>query len=157
MCEPITIMAGAALAGSAISGVGMLQQGQAANEAAQYNVALGEIAVQDALERADIEKQLLGQQFLKEKATGRAQTGSSGIRIGTGSTLDWENDLTETYISDKATIDLNAAKEISGIRNQQTLDTAQGQSAARAGQIGAAGSLLSGAGKAGSMMYTPGG
>lgn len=153
MCVPL--VAGVMVAGAAMSAMGQMQQGQAAQKAAEYNVALGEIAAQDALERADIEKQLLGQQFLKEKATGRAQAGSSGIRIGTGSTLDWENDLTETYISDKATLDLNAAKEISGIRNQQTLDTAQGQSAARAGQIGAAGSLLSGAGKAGSMMYTP--
>lgn len=157
MCEPITIAAGEMMAGSAISAYGQYQQGQAANAAAQYNVAVGEIAAQDALERADVEKQLLAHEFLKDKAKGRVSFGASGVRLGSGSTLDWENDLTETYISDKAQLDYNAAKEVAGIRNQQTLDTMQGKSAATAGKIGAAGSLLSGAAKSGSMLYTPGG
>lgn len=154
MCEPVTI---AMAAGVGLSAMGQLQEGQAKNAAAEHNIAMGDIAAADALERADVDKQLLAHQFLKDRATGRNQVGSSGVRLDSGSTLDWENDLTETYISDKAGIDLNTSKETFGIRNQQSLDKSQGEGAVNAGRIGAAGSLLSGAARTGSLMQTPGG
>jgi len=142
-------------AGLAMSAMGQMQQGQAAADAADYNVKMGEIAAADAYERAETDKQLLAHDFLKTKATGQTQTAGGNIRIGTGSSLDWENDLIDTYISDKAGVDLNTSREVSGIRNQQTLDAVQGKSARNASRIGAAGSLLAGAAKTGSVLYTP--
>lgn len=153
MCLPL--IAGAAVAGSALTAYGKVQEGKAAQDAAEYNIALGEMQAQDALYQAEQEKQQLAHQFLKEKAAGQVQTAGSNIRIGTGSSLDWENDLIETYISDKALVDENAARGISGIRNQQNLDEAQGNNARTAGNIGAGASLLSGAGTAAKIWYQP--
>ena len=153
MCIPI--VAGVMLAGSAMSAMGKAQEGQAAADAAEYNIALGEIQASDAMSQAEDEKQQLAHQFLKEKGAGQVETAGSNIRLGTGSSLDWENDLIETYISDKAGIDENTGRAIYGIRNQQKLDAMQGESAKKAGQIGAGGSLLAGAGQAAGQWYTP--
>jgi hypothetical protein len=143
------------VAGSALQAYNQVQAGNAANDAAQYNVAMGDLAAADAAATAEDEKQLLAHKFLQEKATGRAEIGASGVKIGTGSGLDWENTLIETFISDKAAIDEGTARTVSGISNQQELEAAQGRGAQRAGQIGAGASLLSGAGRAGAAFYQP--
>jgi len=132
-----------------------LQQGQAAKSAAEHNIALGEIAAADATDRAEADKQLLAHQFLGEKGAGRTQFAGSNIRLDSGSALDWENDLSEKFISDKAQIDLGASKEIFGIRSQQELDARQGESAVAASRLKAGASLLSGAASAGNSFIVP--
>jgi hypothetical protein len=143
------------MAGSAMQAYGSYQQGQAAKDAADYNVALGDIQAKDVAKQAETEKDHLARAFAQERGAGIASTGASGVRIGTGSSLDWENDLISTFIEDRAAIDENTARTVYGIRNQQTLDASQGSSAATAGKIGAGSSLLAGAGKASAQWYTP--
>lgn len=152
MCAPAVIPI-AMMAGTAMQAYGQYQQGQAAAAAARENIAAGELEARDVYARAENEKQLLAFQMQRELGTGRAQAGASGTRIGTGSNLDWENDLLENYISDKAQIDENAAKAVYGVQRGMRLEAMQGNSAVRAGNLGAGASLLSGAGKAAGQWY----
>ena len=152
MCAPAVIPIAMA-AGSAMQAYGQYQQGQAAQKAAQENIASGEMEARDVYARAENDKQLLAQSMLREKATGQTQAAGGNLRISQGSSLDWENDLLETYISDKAQIDENAAKGVYGIERKNRLLAMEGNSAARAGKIGAASSLLSGAGKVAGQWY----
>jgi hypothetical protein len=136
-----------------MSSIGQIQQGQAAKTAAEYNAQVGEIQAADAYERGEFQKQLLAQDYLRAKGEGRAQIGSSGVRLDTGSSLDWERDLSETFVADRATIDENVSREVYGIRSQQRLDRLQGESAQTASMFGAGASLLSGAGTAAGYWY----
>jgi hypothetical protein len=148
-------MAGVALAGVGMSAAGQMQAGQAAQNSAEYNAALGEMAARDAMERGESDKQTLAQQFGRDMSTGKAQIGASGVRVGTGSGLDWENELIDTYVADKAAIDMNTANKVAALRNGSTLDLAEGNSARSAANMAAAGSLLSGAGRVADKWYTP--
>jgi hypothetical protein len=150
MCEPVLILAGA---GMAMTAIGQYQQGQSAAAAAEYNAQMGELQARDLEAQARDEKEQLGLLYARERASGRADTAASGVRVGTGSSLDWENDLLENYILDRAQIDMNTARGVSGIRNQGVLDRAQGRASKRAGAMGAGGSLLSGAGTVSNMWY----
>ena len=152
MCAPAVIPI-AMMAGSAMSAMGSIQQGQAANKAAQENIASGELEAKDVYARAENDKQLLAHAMLREKATGQTQAAGGNLRISQGSSLDWENDLLETYISDKAQIDENAAKGVTGIERSNRLYALEGASAKRAGYTNAGASLLSGAGKAAGQWY----
>lgn len=153
MCAPAVM--GLMAAGSLFQAAGQMQQGQAAKSAADYNVALGELQARQTMEASAEEEQQLAQQFLRERGAGRSQIGASGVRLDSGSSLDWENDLIETFVSDRSSLKEGTAIQVANIRNQQRLDKAQGASAYRAGQIGAAGSLLSGAGQVANIWYQP--
>ncbi len=151
MCEPVTI----ALAASAgMSAMSAMQQGQAAGAAAEENIATGEIQARDVYARVEDDKQQLAHSMLRDKATGQTQTAGGNLRVSQGSSLDWENDLLETYVSDKAAIDENASREVYGIQRGMRLEKMAGDSAKRAGAMNAGASLLSGAGAAGSQWQT---
>ena len=153
MCIPI--MAGVALAGAAMSAKGQMDAGNAAKNSADYNAAMGEFAARDALSRVEDDKQDLAQLYTRERSTGRTQIGSSGVRVGTGSGLDWENDLIENYVFDKATLSDNAALEADALRRGVALERAKGESALAASRTAAAGSAISGIGAVAGRWYTP--
>lgn len=153
MCAPAIIPIAMA-AGSAMQAVGSIQQGQAARAAADENIQAAEILARDVYAQAEDDKQQLALSMLREKATGQAQAAAAGTRVGTGSNLDWENDLLETYVLDKAAIDENASRSAYGINRQIRLENMGANSAVAAGRMGAATSLLSGAGKASAQWYS---
>lgn len=132
-----------------------IQSGKAQQDAAEYNIEMGEIQARDVLDQTNREKEQLALIYGQEEAQGLSEFAASGTRLGVGSSLDWQNDLSETLVSDNAALDEGAARTITGIRNQQNLDKAQGDSAVDASYLRAGGSLLSGAGKAANMWYTP--
>lgn len=147
------------LAGSAVSAVGQYETGQANSAAAAYQAQVAtnnaKIAMQNATwesasgETASVNKGLETRGTLGKA---KAYTAASGVDVNTGSAPTVRAGAEEMGLLDQLTIRSNAAKKAYGEEVQATSDTAQSQldtfqsqQAATAGDIGAAGSLLSGA------------
>ena len=146
-------------AGTAISGVGQYEAGQARSQAAAYQAQVAannaEIARRNATmdiqsgETAAVNQGLkTAQRVGQEKAT----QGASGLDVNSGSAVAVRAGTAQVGMLDALTIRSNAAKKAYGEQVQATSDTAQSQllsaessQAATAGEIGAAGTLLSGA------------
>ena len=135
------------------------QQGQAARKRADYqeevmeqNQALAAQQARNVQTKAEKEKQDLRLQLSRMKAEGRTGYASSGVSLGSGSHQDWEGDLSERAQLDMDMIDYNADVDAWGFKvqgtnysNQGRLKALEGSQAERAGNLGAASSLLSGA------------
>lgn len=149
----------AGLAGSAISAAGQVEAGQAGAASASYRsqVALNnaEIAKRNAVQDIQSGEIAAVNQGLKTRtAVGneKAQQGASGIDVNTGSAVGVRAGTAEMGMLDALTIRSNAAKQAYGQKVAETsdiaqsqLDTMEGEQAQTAGEIGAAGTLLSGA------------
>jgi hypothetical protein len=153
------VMLGVGLAGTAVSAYGQYKAGQAQSEAAAYqaqvaannaNIARQNASFESAAgEVASVNKGLATRATVgKEKA----YAGTSGVDVNTGSAATVRGGTEEMGLLDQLTTRSNAAKKAWASNVQATSDTAQSQlyqfessQAATAGDIGAAGSLLSGA------------
>jgi hypothetical protein len=148
----------AGLVGGAVSAYGSYESGQAtsAAEAYQAQVAANNAKVAQTNARLDIQagETAATNQGLKTRAqvgTEKAGQGAGGIDVNTGSAVGVRAGSEEIGQLDALTIRSNAAKQAYGQLVTATSDTAQSQlataesgQAAEAGDIGAAGSLLSG-------------
>ena len=158
---------GIAAAGLALSVIGtgagvmgQLQQASAAKASANYQseVAAGnqQIAKQNAAYTAAEGEAQAGQQQQKVRAQEGAilaGQGSSGVDINSPTSQAVRASQSELGALDAQTIRANAARKAYGFESQAanfgnaaSADTATGENAQTAGEIGAAGSLLSGAG-----------
>ena len=156
MCSVELALIGAS---TAMTAAGQHQQGQAAKKAGEYqaqahatNAALGEQRARDALMRGAVEErkhrrqtaQLIGQQTAAQAA--------NGLDVSFGSTLNVALDTAMLGELDALTIRENAKREARGEklgahdqRRQAALRSAGARNAATAGNVRAAGSILSGA------------
>ncbi len=152
-------MAAVGLLGAGVSAFGQYESGQANSAAAAYQAQVAannaKIAMQNATwesqagETASVNKGLQTRAAVgNEKAYGAA----SGIDVNTGSAPAVRAGTEEMGLLDQLTIRSNAAKKAYGEEvtatsdiAQSQLDTMQSKQASIAGDIGAAGSLLSGA------------
>lgn len=152
-------LAAVGVAGTAVSAFGQYEAGQANAAAAAYqaqvaannaNIARQNASFESAAgEAASVNKGLQTRATVgKEKAYG----GASGIDVNSGSAPKVRAGTEEMGLLDQLTIRSNAAKQAWAQNVQATSDEAQsqllqfeGKQAATAGDIGAAGSLLSGA------------
>ena len=157
-------IAGLALSaiGTGIGAMGQMQQASAAKASADYQakVAQGnaEIASQNANMAAASGEAQAAISEQKTRATVGAELaaqGSSGVDINspTATAVRTSQDMTGQL--DAQTIRSNAARQAYGyetqstnFENQSSADTAQGNNAMTAGEVGGAGSLLSGVGNA---------
>jgi hypothetical protein len=156
-------MAAVGLIGAGISAYGAYEQGQAtsAAEAYQAQVAANNAVIAEQNARLDIQagETAATNQGLKTRAqvgTEKAGQGAGGIDPNTGSAVAVRAGTEEIGYLDSMTIRSNAAKSAYGQLVTATSDTAQSRlasaessQAATAGDIGAAGSLLSGIGTVG--------
>ena len=159
-------MASLALASIALSAVGILvgmsgqrQQGEAANKQALYNARVARrnavmagYAAQDALDRGARDELTTRLQYKQIKGRQRAAFAANGVVVDEGSALDVVLDTVALGEFDALTVRSNAAKEAFNYREQADqfnssawMQTIAGKDAQRAGYIGAAGTLLSGA------------
>ncbi len=151
----------ATVAATAVSAYGAIQQGQAAQNQADYQAAVdrnnqqvAEWQAADALDRgAEAERQhrTRVQQVLGSQ---RAAMASNGLDLSSGSPLDILSDTAMFGELDALTIRSNAEREAYGhrVRSQDFAASAQlaqmrGSSAATAGMVGAGSTLLTGTGK----------
>lgn len=168
MCEPVSIAAGIAIvAGAAISAYGQKKAGDAAKAAGDYNAAvarnnaiLSQRAAKDAEARGKVEAQK--QQTLTDAAIARSRAAfaAAGVDVNTGSPLDVQADIGAAGKQDELAIRQNARREALGFYAQANDFTSRGQlaqfegaAAQQAGNIGAAGTLLSSAGSVAGKWY----
>jgi hypothetical protein len=153
------VMLGVGLAGTAVNAFGQYQSGQAQSAAAAYQAAVAQNNANTARINASMEsaagETAVVNKGLQTRATvgkERAYAGASGVDTTSGSTASVRAGTQEMGMLDALTIRSNAAKkawaqevEATTDTNQAQLDTFESSQAKTAGDIGAAGSLLSGA------------
>lgn len=165
--DPVSLMAMSAvvgLAGSGVAAAGAHEAGQAtaASDAYQAQVATNNAALAQQQGKLDIQSGEIAavNQGLKTRAAvgqQKAAQGASGIDVNTGSAAAVRAGTAETGMLDSLTIRSNAAKKAYADEVQANSDTAQGQldlmgaeQAKTAGDVAAAGDLLSGVSTVGS-------
>jgi hypothetical protein len=147
------------LAGSAITAGGQYASGQAQSAAAAYQSVVAQnnanIAKQNASMESAAGETAVTNKGLQARATvgkAKAYAGTSGVDPNTGSTKTVQGGVEEMGMLDALTTRSNAAKKAWASEVQATSEEAQSKlydfesdTAAVGGDIGAAGSLLSGA------------
>lgn len=154
----------AGIAGAGVSAYGQYEQGQstAASDSYQAQVAANNATLAKQQGKLDIQSGEIAavDQGLKTKAkigSEKASQGASGIAVNSGSAADLRAGTAMVGTVDVSTIRSNAVKKAYADEVTANSDTAQGQldtmgasSAETAGDIGAAGTLLTGASTVGS-------
>jgi hypothetical protein len=161
MCEPVSIIAGAALVvsviGAGVQAYGASKETAAANQAAEYNAQLMErnariadMQAADATARGDVAEKQFRLQVSKLKGSQRSDFASSGVVVDTGSPLDVALDTTEQGELDALTIRHNASVEAWGYKNQAAESISQAslyRSTYRSASAAGATSLLTSTGQ----------
>lgn len=137
--------AGIALLGAAVGGYSSYQSGQAAKDAADYNAEMQKRAADDATERGAIEAADKRQQTKQLIARQHAAQAASGFNTSQGTALDLMTESAGMGELDALKILNNAQRQASGLKASADLETFKGSTAARAGTLNAAGSVLTGA------------
>lgn len=157
----------ASVVSTGLSAYGQMQQGEAAQDQANYqakimdrNAQIADMTAQDAERRGQIEEKQLRLKTANMIGEARSGLSSSGVVVDTGSPLDIQTDTAAWGEYDVQMQRWNTAKEVWGIKNQAANYTAQGglyrtagANAASAGLTGAGGSLLSGVGTVSDKWY----
>ena len=162
--DPISMaIVGTTVAAGGVKAFGSWEGGQATKAAMAYQAQVAEnnalIARRNAqwdIQAGDAAASAKGLQTRARVAGQAARQGAAGVSVNTGSAADVRAGTEMLGLSDALTIRSNAAKEAYGQEvaatsdiAQANLDRAEGDQAETAGDIGAAGSLLSGASTAG--------
>lgn len=155
MCDPTSIMGAVTTGAKALPAVasvltsasGSAQQGTAAEQAAQFNA-------QQELMQADQTQAAGYQQAKRIRDQGRSTVGqanaalaASGVNVGTGTANDVRQRIGQNTETDALNTILSADTKAQAMRGQAQMTLAAGQQQQRAGNMGALGSVLSGASK----------
>ena len=157
MCEPATITLALTAVSAVVAAGGAIAQGQAQHKQASYqaavernNATIAGWQAEDATQRGKVEEQRQRLATARLAGTQRANMASSGLEVGSGSSLDVLMDTAQLGELDALTIRSNAEREAYGLRTQQSNLTAQsgltrmaGRNAQTAGYISAGSTLLS--------------
>ncbi|QND53459.1 hypothetical protein HB779_17360 [Phyllobacterium sp. 628] len=158
MCDlGIALTIGSTLLGAA----GQMQQAQASASASKYNAQVADMNAQlsdrrakDALERGAQEEQKKRQEVARINGAQTAAMAANGVDLTFGSPLDTLVDTATLGELDALTIRTNANREAYDYRvdavNKRagaTLNRMEAKSAVAGGYLGAAGTVLTGAGK----------
>lgn len=159
MCDlAIALTIGSTLLGAA----GQMQQAQAASSAAKYNAQVAEMNAQladrrakDAIERGKVEEQRKRQEVAAIRGRQVAALAANGVDVSFGSPLDTIVDTAVLGELDALTIRTNAYREsydhqVDAVNKRAgaTLERMKAKSALQGGYLAAAGTILTGAGKA---------
>lgn len=159
-----TVMMAATAAGAVTSAAGAMEQGAAGQAAANYQAAVAannaKIANQNAawdIQSGEIQAANRGLRARAQVGAQKASQGAGGVDVNTGSASDVRAGTAEMGMLDALTIRSNAARqaysaEVQGVSDtaQSQLDIMQGEQSEKAGDIGAATSLLNGVSTVGS-------
>lgn len=154
MC-PVTIIAGAALAGAAVSAVGSISAGNARAKAGRANASLLEDQAHFAQERAESEAAMIVRDNRRKMGAVVAAYGASGVQINQGTPLEVmsdvaaEGELSKRLRLYQGSIEALEARQGAGIARQEA------GAAQQAGYFDAAGTLLTGGARFASSTYKP--
>lgn len=144
MC-PVTIAVGAAVAGTAVSAVSAIKQGQAQKSMANEQAKLQDTEAAQALEVAAGNERDYRRESAFMLASRRAGLGAQGVRQeGTPQLVD-ESTVSESEIQ-ALRIRQGGQREAANLKQQAAYTRKGGQAAATAGYYRAGASLLSGIG-----------
>lgn len=160
MCDPVTAtVIGATVASTAIGAYSSVQQGRAAQKAAEYDAQIAERnAVQVANERvnvqdaAAIERRRLGERLRAERGQQIADSAAMGLDTGFGTPADLIGDYERSYRVDRSILGRNEMNELQRLdleeqdyRDSASQSRASGKAARKAGNLAVIGSILDGA------------
>lgn len=149
-------MAVLAAASTAISALGSIQQGKAAQASANYNAEVQQNNATVAQQNATLAGREGAANAEREGMKARANVGAikaaqaaNGIDVNTGSAVDVQSGAEENGLLNAITVRSNATRQAYGYQTQAASDTgqaqldrAQGKNAETAGYVNAAGTLL---------------
>lgn len=161
MCiDPASVFMIATVASSAVGAYASIQSGNAQYQAGMYNAQIAERNAQAVEEEkgnvqdaAAIERRRLGLRVQAEKGQEIAAAAAMGIDPAFGTPADLVGDLQQSYMIDRSILGKNEINSLKQLDKQQAdfidsaaMSRAGGKHARKAGLLGAAGSLLDGAG-----------
>jgi len=140
-----TIAIVAMVAGTAMSMMGQIAQGQQQKRQYEYNAQIAAINAQEGLNRANETARRQRLELNRMKGTQKTRAAAAGVRVGEGSPLyiDMETEQEGAY---QISLTKRAGQVEYAIGQSQAANfRSQGSAAATAGFMGAGASLLSGA------------
>lgn len=137
----------AMLIGPAISAIGQIREGEAANSAAQYNAQVAEQNAQTTLAQSAEEERRLRVMARKQIGDARANYGASGVSLE-GSPLDVLEESAATAELDALTVRYGGQQKAQAYRNEAKLERFRGKNSKTSGYLSAAGTLFQAGGKA---------
>lgn len=132
------------LGASVLSGYGAIQAGKPENAASQYNATVNDIQAGQASEQAALKASEITRRARQTQSAGRASALVNGFEQS-GSVVDVLNQAARGDELDALTAVYDGSVQSAGLKSEAALNRARGRSAKRAGYMGAASSLLSGA------------
>lgn len=139
MCDPVSLLVG----GTTLAISGQLQQGRAAQRAANESAAQDEYSALVEQDNALAQAQQIRRQGTTARGQTLAAAAASGVKIGQGSTLDAERQVMQDYETDASMALLTGKRAATGLRAQAELTRRAGRNARAASNISAFGTLLS--------------
>lgn len=133
------------VAGSVMSAIGAIQQGQAAKSAAEYNATIAMQNAEIARSNARAKAQQQERETYLRLGSIRANQGASGGTANEGSVLDVIGDVAAQSELEKQQIIYQGELQARGFQNEATLETFAGDTKQTAGYWKAGSELLSGA------------
>lgn len=137
-----------AVAGTAMTAIGQIRQGQAAKAAADYNAQVANNNAIVAEQQSQSQAMVQGRRAMMQNGGLLANMAANGIEVGEGSPIDILSQSAANAEMDRQNIVYNGRVKAQSLRNQAQLDTFQGETAQSNGFMSAAGTLLSGGSKA---------
>ena len=145
MCFGPEVAAAAALAGTAISAVGAIQQGKAAKKAAEYNAAVQRNQAIAARQKAEFDADRARAQAAALRSKQRTAFAKGGVALE-GTPLLVLEQTAEAQELDAQAILYGGEVSATGYEAQAGLSEIEGAAAQQAGVFGAGATLLTGAG-----------
>jgi hypothetical protein len=138
------IAGASALAGTALTAAGSIQQGNQQKAAYDYNAKVANMQAIDAQRRGSIAEGQQRQRYQQLQGTQRAIMGASGAVVDEGSSADVLKQSAIFGEQDAQQLRLNADRQAWGANTQANLDRYSGQRAQSVGYARAGQSILSG-------------
>lgn len=148
------IAAGAAAAGAAVSAVGSIRAGNDQAAASKYNALVEDQNAVAARQQAGAAAEQKDNEVTRRLADARAAFAASGVDPNSGTPLDVMADSASQGELSKRLLLYQGDLTARGLGSQANLDRITGKNAQTAGYISAAGTLLTGAGKAAGSSYS---
>lgn len=145
---------GATIASALVSASAAYTQGQTAKAIGRNNQILAEQAAQDALRRGEEESTAARRRGDQVLGAQRAAQAASGLDLTVGTAAELQDQTSFFSQQDQRTARMNAAREAWSKRAQGANYSAQGDAAARQGNLTAAGSLIGSASQVSSKWYS---
>lgn len=132
------------LAGSAVGAAGSIAQGQAQQDAAEYNQRVLKMQADQEREAANAEALDYKRQEHRKLASAQAARGAAGVAVGSGSPLLVDEATVREIALGTSRISYGGNVKRSNLLNEAELERVKGENAMTAAYWGAGSSLLSG-------------